>query len=86
MWGAIYKYKVYYINVGRHQSWACGPSVFIYFSYIDYFICFHIFFLFVYLLDFVRNIFNINVVIIICIFPPGANFLGELWSCDIGTL
>ena len=24
--------------------------------------------------------------IIICIFPPGANFVGELWSCDIGAL
>ena len=53
-------------------------SVFIYFSnlYIDYFIG----------LDFLGNNFNINVVIIICISPPGANFLGELWSCDIGTL
>ena len=37
-------------------------------------------------LDFLGNNFNINVVIIICIFPPGANFLWELWSCDIGTL
>ena len=78
MCGYIYKYEAKYINVGRHQIWACGPSVFIYFSYlfIHYFIG----------LDFLGNNFNINVVIIICIFPPGANFLGELWSCDIGTL
>ena len=52
------------------------------------FICFHIIFSYLFIhyfigLDFLGNNFNINVVIIICIFPPGANFLGELWSCDM---
>ena len=68
MWGDIYKYEAKFINVGRHQSWACEPSVFIYLSYIDYFKNLYIDYLSVFIyfsnlykyyfigLDFLRNI------------------------------
>ena len=68
----IYKYEATFINVGDIKA-----------GHLDHHFCFIHYFIG---LDFLGYNFNINVVIIICIFPPKANFLGELWSCDIGTL